>query len=294
MHLGVWVLVAASVLASLGWNPVHAQAPDPDPPAQAHALRQVISMMEAEAAELEPRLETARGQLADLTRQIAEVTERLEAGRTDLIRLQTDQDRIKAAIAEGQAEQDRQAAAIKAEQAELTARIDDLRTQAQAEDAAIQTARTNLAELTAQVEAARATLAQSQDLAGQIAEQESRLGELTENVRQLTAELTALTRVRDAALAQPEPQPEPETVPQAAAAAGGGGTPDLAAPGPRRDPGQVDAALALAPALPAASGRARLRDLLVQGHCTTDALRQVQNPINRQTLLVLVGRLGGC
>ena len=59
-------------------------------------------------------------------------------------------------------------------------------------------------------------------------------------------------------------------------------------------PGLVDAALALAPALPPAPQRARLRDLLVQGHCATEALGQVQDPINRQTLLVLVGRLGRC
>ncbi|VDS10820.1 hypothetical protein PARHAE_04039 [Paracoccus haematequi] len=68
----------------------------------------------------------------------------------------------------------------------------------------------------------------------------------------------------------------------------------MAPPQQPRDPAQVDAALALAPALPADPQRARLRGLLIEGHCATDALRQVQDPINRQTLLVLVGRLGGC
>mgnify|MGYP007008287599 CR=1 FL=1 len=56
-----------------------------------------------------------------------------------------------------------------------------------------------------------------------------------------------------------------------------------------------DAALALAPALPpAGEQRTRLRDMLIQGHCPTEALAQVQDPINRQTLLALVSRLGGC
>lgn len=308
MRLGV--LVAASALVWLSWDPVRAQAPDAEPSAQAHALRQVIAMMEAEAAELKPRLETARGQLADLTRQIDEVTARLETGRADLIRLQTDQDRIKAAIAERRAERDRQTTAIQAAQAELsdlTDQIDDARAQAEAGQAAFQTAqadltgltdrigtaRAELADLTARQEAAQASLARSQDLAAQIADQERRVGELTESVRQLTAELTVLTRVRDAALSGPEPEAQAESEPGAAIAAATA-APDPRPPGPRRDPALVDAALAQAPALPAAAQRARLRDLLIGGHCATDALRQVQDPINRQTLLVLVGRLGGC
>lgn len=302
------VRVAVWALASLIWVPAGAQVPEPgvEPAAQAHALRQVISMMESEAAELEPRLETARAQMADLNRQIAEATARLETGRADLDRLQNEQDSIKGEIAEAQAERDRQTGAIAAAQQELsdlTARIDESRAEAQVAQTAVQDAQADLADVTSQIETARteqaaltarqeaveASLARSQDLAGQIAAQEHRLGELTEGVRQLTAELTALTRVRDAALDQPDPEPRPDTPPRADTAAA-----DPSPQGPRRDPGLVDAALSQAPALPAAAQRARLRGLLIDGHCTTDALRQVQDPINRQTLLVLVERLGGC
>lgn len=62
-----------------------------------------------------------------------------------------------------------------------------------------------------------------------------------------------------------------------------------------RDADQVSAVLATTPGLPQSpAARDRLRDLLVEGECTIDALRQVQDPINRQALLVLLAGLDGC
>ena len=58
---------------------------------------------------------------------------------------------------------------------------------------------------------------------------------------------------------------------------------------------EVSAILATTPGLPQSqASRDRLRDLLVEGQCTIDALREVQNPINRQALLVLLAGLDGC
>lgn len=95
------VFLAASVSVWLSGNAADAQAVDADLPGQAHALRQVISTMESEVAELQPRLDMAREQLADLTRQIDEATQQLESRRRDLSSLQADRDKLHAAIAEG-------------------------------------------------------------------------------------------------------------------------------------------------------------------------------------------------
>ncbi len=134
----------------------------------------------------------------------------------------------------------------------------------------------------------QARLTRSEEVAAQIAEQESRSAELAQQIAAQTAELTALTRVRDAAAPAPEvADAGDDGIPQSPVA------PEAAMV--RRNPAQVDAALALAPALPPAGEQlTRLRDMLIQGHCPTEALAQVQDPINRQTLLALVSRLGGC
>ena len=352
------VVLAASACFWLAGGPSGAQVPDVDLPERAHDLRQIIAAMEAEAAELEPRLEAARGQLADLNRQITEAASRLESSRNELAALGENKTEVEAAIAQARtAAQDQQAAldAMKSELAEVTSQVetaradlgriadqrdglqarskelasriteqesqsdqmaqdisrmnDELaalahaRTEAQDQQAALDKAKSELAEVTAQLDAARTELgaiagqrnalqAQSSEPAPRIVEQEPQPGQLAGNFERLSSELAAMVRERDAAEAPPEPvAPAP---PSATADAGPAPRPADDGPGRRRDPASVDAALAQAPALPEPPLRNRLRDLLIDGHCTTEALAQVQDPINRQTLVALVGRLGGC
>lgn len=63
-----------------------------------------------------------------------------------------------------------------------------------------------------------------------------------------------------------------------------------------RSPADVLAALDVAPGLPDRDSpqRERLRDMLVEGACATDALRASMGTINRQALLSLIETLGGC
>lgn len=268
-----------------------AQAPDADLSQQAHSLRQIISTMEAEAAELEPRLAAARSRLSDLNRQIDEAAARLEAANADLAQGEAAEAELQAAIARATQERDRQEEDLKSGAAALA----DLEARAEA-------ARASLADARQRLEAVEADRARSEGLAADIARQEAKSQDLAEAVRQLTAELTALARVRDAALAQSQPAAPAgdgagDTAP--AAAAGAASEPSSRLPPATdlqpRDPAQVDAALAAAPALPPGNAQqGRLRALLIEGWCVTDALGQTQNPINRQTLLALVGRLGGC
>ncbi|MCQ0969131.1 hypothetical protein MLD63_01610 (plasmid) [Paracoccus sp. TK19116] len=69
---------------------------------------------------------------------------------------------------------------------------------------------------------------------------------------------------------------------------------ELAA-GEPRDAALVAGVVADAPGAPTDPVlRTRLHDLLVQGVCAPDALAQVQDPINRQTLLALMTRLPRC
>lgn len=313
VRIGYRVFLAGLAVACLSWGRAGAQAPDADLSRQAHSLRQIISTMEAEAAELEPRLAAARQQLADLNRQIEQAAAQRDAARRSLTEDEAAQAEIRDAISRGAKEQGRQQADLDAARRELAemqdraesaraalAQVTEDRDRRRAErDAAAQdladlesrtqAARAALAETAQRHQAMEADLARSATLAAQIAAQEDRSRDLAETVGRLTAELTALTRVRDAALAAAEPPPQP-----AESAARPDGTAPAADLQPR-DARQVDAALAVAPALPPGGAqRGRLRDLLVEGQCVTDALAQVQTPINRQTLLVLVGRLGGC
>ncbi|TBN37770.1 hypothetical protein EYE42_14080 [Paracoccus subflavus] len=314
MRIGYRIFLAGLAVACLSSGRAGAQAPDDDLSRQAHSLRQIISTMEAEAAELEPRLAAARQQLTDLNGKIEQATAQMDAVSRDLAEGKAAEAEMRAAITQATEERNRQQADLETARREMAdaqartesaraalAQITGDRDRRQAElDAAAkelddlesrtQAARAALAEITQRHEAMQADLVRSQDLAAQIAEQENRSRDLADAVRRLTAELTALTRVRDAALAEAQPpSPQPagtEAEPDAAASPAG-----LQA----RDSRQVDAALAAAPALPQGGDRrGQLRTLLVEGHCVTDALAQVQNPINRQTLLVLVGRLGGC
>lgn len=72
-------------------------------------------------------------------------------------------------------------------------------------------------------------------------------------------------------------------------------SPDALATGAPRDPALVASVLAGAPGAPTdPAAQERLRELLVQGVCAPDALAQVQDPINRQTLLALMTRLPRC
>ena len=67
------------------------------------------------------------------------------------------------------------------------------------------------------------------------------------------------------------------------------------ATGAPRDPALVASVVETAPGVPTdPATQERLRDLLVQGVCAPDALAQVQDPINRQTLLALMTRLPRC
>lgn len=352
------VVLAALACFWLAGGPSGAQVLDGDLPERAHALRQVISTLEAEAAELEPKLEAARGQLADLNRQITEATGRLESSRNELAALGEDKTEAEAAITQARTEaQDQQTAldAMNSELAEVTAQVeaaraelgdiadqrnalqahsqelasriaeqegqsgqmaqdisrmnDELaaitqaRTEAQDQQTALDDMKSELAEVTAQLDAARAELgdiagqrnalqAQSAELATRIVEQEPQPGQLDGNFERLSSELAAMVRERDAAEAAPEPVAP--AAPPATADAGPAPRPADGGPGQRRNPAVVDAALAQAPALPEAPLRNQLRDLLIDGHCATEALAQVQDPINRQTLVALVGRLGGC
>jgi hypothetical protein len=63
-----------------------------------------------------------------------------------------------------------------------------------------------------------------------------------------------------------------------------------------RDPAIVAAALRSAPGLPPqdSAEMLRLTDLLTDGACPTDALRDAFGTINRQTLVALVRALGTC
>lgn len=315
VRIGYRVFLAGLAVACLSWGRAGAQAPDEDLSRQAHSLRQIISTMEAEAAELEPRLAAARQQLADLNRQIEQVTAQRDEARRSLAEDEAAQAEIRDAISRGAEEQGRQQAdldAARRELAEMQDRAESARAalaqvtadrdrrraerDAAAQDLAdlesrTQAARAALAETAQRHEAMEADLARSATLAAQIAEQEDRSRDLADAVGRLTAELTALTRVRDAALAAAEPPAPPQPAESAARPDGAAPAADLQP----RDARQVDAALAVAPALPPGGAqRGRLRDLLVEGQCVTDALAQVQTPINRQTLLVLVARLGGC
>ncbi|MGR3199351.1 MAG: hypothetical protein ACU0DM_11515, partial [Paracoccus sp. (in: a-proteobacteria)] len=172
---------------------------------------------------------------------------------------------------------------------ELAAQIEAQQAQATELTEPIQTMTAELANLQQQRQAAEADVAASQDLVARIEAQQAQATELTEQIQTMTAEMADLQQQREATV---EPQPEPVEEPEPAA-------PVVAAESgealPPRDADQVDAVLATTPGLPQApAARGRLRDLLIDGQCAIDALREVQNPINRQALLVLVNQLDGC
>ena len=118
------------------------------------------------------------------------------------------------------------------------------------------------------------------------------------------AELEALRqRLSDEqaqAMAEPD-APEPtadtpaEATDQAAPDSSDLPPPFQPATGAPRDSDLVASVVASAPGAPQDPAmQDRLRELLVQGVCAPDALAEVQNPINRQTLLALMTRLPRC
>ena len=146
----------------------------------------------------------------------------------------------------------------------------------------------------------QAELDRSESLAAQIAVQEERAAALQTQIETLSTDLAAQQAEPEQAAA-PEPptdapaEPAPVATQEPAADAQLAVTGDDGLALQPRDADQVSAILATTPGLPQSqASRDRLRDLLVEGQCTIDALREVQNPINRQALLVLLAGLDGC
>ncbi len=267
----------------------------------------------------------ARSQLQDLNRDISHARARLSQGQDDLIGLQDQAQDLRDDIAQAQRDMAQQTAAAEAEAARLadeartaraeieamTREIDGLHErevaqierllQLESDRDAVQAQHDSLqaevADLSDRRDALQAETARAEALAEQIRLQEEQSQALTDRIGVLTAELSALTRIFEQSIAQESPA-------EAASPVADDIAPDILAqdaPDPepavvaQRSPAAVDAALAAAPGLPAEPGpRRRLRSLLIAGECAPDALRTIQNPINRQTLLVLMDRLDRC
>lgn len=276
-------------------------------------------------AEQEAELTAARSQLQDLNRDISHAQARLVQGQNDLVTLQDRAQQLRDDIAQAQQDMAQQTAAATAETARLaeearmarsqieamTQTIDGLHAREVAQIERLLQLETDHEALQAQHDALQAEMAELSDrrdtlqtetaraeaLAEQIRLQEEQSQTLTDRIGVLTAELSALTRIFEQSIAQESPAEAASPVADDIAS-------DILAqdaPDPeaavvvQRSPAAVDAALAAAPGLPAEPGpRRRLRSLLIEGHCAPDALRAVQNPINRQTLLVLMDRLDRC
>jgi hypothetical protein len=92
------------------------------------------------------------------------------------------------------------------------------------------------------------------------------------------------------------PAPAPAATPEPAPAATAEPAPASVVRRSARDPATIAAALQVAPGLPPADSAEMLRltELLTDGACPTDALRDAFGTINRQTLVALVRALGTC
>lgn len=231
----------------------------------------------AETARLAEEARAARSEIEAMTRQLDDLQDKEVAQVERLLQLEAD---IEAAGTALEAERDA----------------------AQAQRATFQD---EVAALTEQRDALRAETSRAETLAEQIRSQEEQSQALADQIGVLTAQLSALTQVFAQPMAQQAPAQDAEQTPITADIPPGiiaqnaldpiTAEPPVAAPELRRSAAAVDAALALAPGLPAASGpRSRLRTMLIEGRCAPDALREVQSPINRQTLLVLMNRLERC
>ena len=182
----------------------------------------------------------------------------------------------------------------------LSAQIAEQEEQAAAAAAELNAVQSELAELTTRRDAMQADLNRSESLAAQIAEQEERAAALQTQIETLSTDLAAQQADPEQAAAPEQPtdapaEPAPVATQEPAADAQLAVTGDDGSALQPRDADQVSAILATTPGLPQSqASRDRLRDLLVEGQCTIDALREVQNPINRQALLVLLAGLDGC
>ena len=168
--------------------------------------------------------------------------------------------------------------------------------------AGLNAVQSELAELTTRRDAMQAELDQSESLAAQIAAQEERAAALQTQIETLSSDLAA-QQAEPEQEAAPEPptdapaEPAPVATQEPAADAQLAVTGDDGLALQPRDADQVSAILATtarSSTQSQARRATRLRDLLVEGQCTIDALREVQNPINRQALLVLLAGLDGC
>lgn len=255
--------------------------------AEAAQAEWMVTELTAELERLRGEIESAQGKLNGLNAEARSARKDAEAAKAEL-------EQLKAALATG-----------KAEEAALAERIEDLRGTLGLLEDEIGARRAQLLQVETSMEELHDTAtALGKELAENTAEIESLAARRTD----LLAEIRVLEeKARAAAISSPQapvhqPPERNATTSQVAATRSidrsqiQDTTETTRKPAPRRPGATVIAAMEAAPGLTGSSAeeRAELTELLSDGTCVIDALRQVFGTVNRQSLVWLMRELDGC